>query len=466
MRPRLHLPTVLVAILGVAAGLAPSSAAASGTSDLPAERPGAGLVYDGLRPARAGGPCDAGHGGHFEIRSSGGGLLGCTHGPDPSPPGMPLASPTTTALAARTVGSAEAGSGVPCIGDGVSGFRVQAIYAFPADMASRYASVAPFIRGWAVQNVDDVFAASAAETGGSRRVRFVTEPNCQLDVDQVPVAATGDDTFSDTISQLRLRGYTRSDRKYLVWMDTPVGRASTYCGIGQLYFDESDAVGNYNNGNGAVPGMVSRIDAGCWGSTGTPVEAHELMHTLGGVQPAAPHSSARYPAPAGGHCTDEHDVMCYDDDGSGPASLTVACPAPQAERRFDCGHDDYFSTSPWPDSYLDTHWNTADSRFLDASAVGSTDSALGGGVLLTASRKLVPAGSRVRLAVTAPGCQTGDGVEMTGGGRIWIRDLEPGCTATVRTRVPRRTTFRAFGYELHGEAVAASEPVTVRVKHR
>ena len=53
--------------------------------------------------------------------------------------------------------------------------------------------------------------------------------------------------------------------------------------------------------------------------------------------------------------------MCYA-DGGGHAMVQV-CPSAQ-EYLLDCNTDDYFSTFPDPGSYLDGHWNSADSRFL------------------------------------------------------------------------------------------------------
>src|SRR5919106_4697311 len=122
---------------------------------LPQDRPERGLVFEGLRPARPDGPCDAGGGESLlEIRGDGA-LLGCTHGPDPAPAEVEMEAPSTSEL--REI-AAPTGSGVPCIGDGSSGFRVQAIYAYPADRTDRYDEVAPLIEGWASSNVDAIVA--------------------------------------------------------------------------------------------------------------------------------------------------------------------------------------------------------------------------------------------------------------------------------------------------------------------
>src|SRR3712207_2574130 len=97
------------------------------------------------------------------------------------------------------------------------------------------------------------------------------------------------------------------------------------------------------------------------------VEAHELVHTLGAVMSTAPHGTSP------GHCYDESDTMCYA-DGGGKAMQQV-CP-PEREYLLDCNSDDYFSTDPTPGSWLDTHWNAADSRFLVGGGGTGTPTAL------------------------------------------------------------------------------------------
>ena len=201
---------------------------------------------------------------------------------------------------------------------------------------------------------DEVARASAADTGGTRHFRFVTDAICSLDVDRVTLSTTGDDNFDNTVAELVAKGYDRPDRKYLVYVD-----ANVYCGIGEIYYDDSPNAtpgSNANNGHSQVEGMIARVDNGCWGQAGS-VEAHELMHNLGGVQPSAPHATP------GLHCTDENDRMCYA-DGSGGGLMQLICALLGGENRFDCNHDDYFSTNPPAGSYLATHWNTANSVFL------------------------------------------------------------------------------------------------------
>jgi hypothetical protein len=301
------------------------------------------------------------------------GLVACTHGPDPAPlwvdpkTPQPLAVPAGLILPDPPTGqpfvTAAAGGGVRCYGDGSGGNRVHAVYARPSNRPDRFAQVVGSIRQWAAET-DAVFNDTAARYGAIRHIRFLTDSKCNLIVDNVVLSPAGDDTFDNTLSELAARGYNRSDRKYLVWMDSTV-----LCGIAAYYPQDRPDPGNANNGPPGVPGLVARVDSGCWGlgSRGESIEAHEIMHSLGAVLPSAPNST-----PAG-HCDDESDRMCYS-DGS-VVSLRSVCGG-NSEALFDCGGDDYFHPSPPAGSYLATRWNTARSSFL-ASADGEATISIG-----------------------------------------------------------------------------------------
>jgi hypothetical protein len=328
----------------------------AGAVDRPADDPVRGLVYSGLQRSDRNGACH----GNFEVigRRDRAGRAVCTHGPDPAPEGVdvrqrheiraPERSATPGATPAPAAGTAPSTGAVSCDGDGTSGDRVQLLYVHASNVADRYGSLTGSFQQWAA-NLDNVFDASAAETGGSRHVRFVHDGSCNAVVTDVTVSATGDDDFDNTFTELQAQGFTRSDRKYLAWVD-----ATKYCGIAQVYYDDRPTPDNASNANPTTEGELARIDSGCWGQS-NPVEAHELMHTLGGVQASAPHATS------GNHCWDEYDRMCYKDDPA--VTLQYLCP-PAHERLFDCNHDDYYSTAPAPASYLATHWNTANNAFL------------------------------------------------------------------------------------------------------
>jgi hypothetical protein len=232
---------------------------------------------------------------------------------------------------------------VRCIGDGTSGNRIQTIYARALDVPDRYESMVSELREWMAE-ADQAVWTSAGQTGGGRRLRFVTDSECQLDVARVTLTPLGDDSFSLMRTELVAQGFTRTDRKYLVWVDAAVG----ICGLGEVYGDTRPGQENRNNRGPSY----ARVDAPCWQYA----ELHEIFHNLGAVQPDAPHRSAAW------HCTDEADVMCYHDDGSGPTVMTGVC-TPEHEALLDCGDDDYFNTNPPAGNYLATHWNTADSSF-------------------------------------------------------------------------------------------------------
>jgi hypothetical protein len=291
-----------------------------------------GLVYDGLEPLRSDGPCPRA----FKLRSSD----RCTHGPDPAPAGLDVRVDVAPIPVVFQPGPPK----VQCDGDGSSGKRVQVLYAHASDVADRFGAYVNSFRQWA-SDADLIYRNSAGETAGERHIRFVHDANCVPSVLDVTLTPTGDDNLDNTQSNLNALGYNRSDRKYMVFVDSNV-----YCGIGNIKNDDSAGAANLNNGGPSY----GRTDSGCWGGA-TP--AHELMHNLGGVQLSAPHSSG------GWHCTDEYDRECYSDKPNYPP-MTYVCTDPAHDQIFDCKHDDYFTTSPVGGSYLATHWNAANSQYL------------------------------------------------------------------------------------------------------
>ncbi|KRB78593.1 hypothetical protein ASE01_04905 [Nocardioides sp. Root190] len=316
----------------------------------------------------------------------------CEH-VDEAPAGVDPTEPVTTAeLRSRDGGSAGAWAaaedlGVPapvqaavaspavaCDGDGTSGFRTQAMYVVEAGRTNRFAALQSSFQLWAA-GVDDVVNRSAALTGGVRRVRYVTDTaggSCVAKVLNVTVPAGSMSSFNATISAVQALGHTAANRKYLMWTD-----ASVLCGIASMYPNDGQSQGNPNNGSYA---QYARIDSGCWGfgdgAAQHSVEAHELVHTFGGVMSTAPHGTRA------GHCWDESDTMCYADGGG--FAMQQIC-VPQREYLLDCNNDDYFSTYPDPGSWLDGHWNAADSRFLIGGGDGSGGGSLGTPTVLGAT---------------------------------------------------------------------------------
>ena len=384
--------TVVTAALPLLPGGTPAADAADPRlAEMASPSPFRGMVYTGLSLGRRGSACD----GVFEAKTRTGASLGCSHGPDPAPPGTDvrrgradhqLQADFAQGLAGVAATDGDAGSAasllgsIGCITDGISGARVQAIYAVAADRTDRSATVVPTIRATYAPRVDWQINQSAAETGGEAHIRFLTEPGgaggCQLSVSVAHLTAGGDDSFSNTVSELKAMGYNRPDRKYLVWAD-----ANVLCGVGSVYSDSRPGLNNVNNGYAP---MFARVDAACWGYA----EGHELMHTLGSVQRGAPHATAN------GHCWDESDDMCYDDDGNGPATMQTLCPG-RNSALFDCNHDDYFYAGVPPASnWLATHWNTFNSSWILSGPlplVALPPISLGGGTPTSATTSTSPA---------------------------------------------------------------------------
>ena len=337
----------------------------------PADQPEKGLVYRGLKPA-TGGACLGG----FEVD----GVSGlCTHGPDAAPPGFDPAVPVSPATLTRaavvvagrelpdeqTVASevaagasagiaAAAGTTVPCFGDGSTGNRVQVLYVHGS--TDRFATFLESFRTWAV-GIDEIYDASAVETGGRRHVRFLTEPvagGCRPTITSVAITDPALPDFSASIKAIRAQGFSRSDRKYVMFTDSP-----RYCGIAGFADDDIKGAGNRSN----FGPSYGRSDNGCWAPS---IAAHELGHNLGAVSNTAPNTSG------GGHCVDEYDVMCYSDGPNFP-TMQIKCADRAHDDRLDCNHDDYYSTNPPAGSYLAGHFNVADNVYLVAGAGGGAD---------------------------------------------------------------------------------------------
>lgn len=347
---------------------------------------------------------------------------GCAHADEP-PMGVDLDKYVPTSVlqtreggAAAAVAAAEdegvpvpaelaaASSEVECDGDGTSGHRVQAIYMVTADKPNRYAAVVGNIKQWAA-GVDTVFNLSAAKTGGVRNVRYVSEDNgdgtCSAKVLNVTVPAGSFASFNSSIAALKTLGYDNPARKYLMWVD---GSGFGICGIA-LTYPYSTPAGQNNPNNGLYP-QYARTDAPCWGQGGTAtshsVEAHELAHTMGSVFSDAPHGTNN------GHCFDESDTMCYA-DGGGKAMQQI-CTTDQ-ESLLDCNNDDYFSTFPTGGSYLATHWNAADSRFLIGGGDGSGGGSAGvpttlGGTMTVNNPAIAGLPTQVALSLEVPSGRT------------------------------------------------------------
>ncbi|MFT4041140.1 MAG: hypothetical protein QM692_23365 [Thermomicrobiales bacterium] len=381
----------------------------------------------------------------------------CTHGPDPAPPGIDT-DPNRTPVSAREASRQTAG--IACEGNGQDGFRVQVIYAYDSAKSSRFATYANSIRAWAA-DADQIMRDSSrlAPTSGGEELHFlfVHNASCLIEVQEVAFPASAMNSFGTMMTNMESRGFTRYDRIYLIFADS-----SKYCGIGTLWPDDRDSVNNWNNSGPSY----ARVDASCWSGR---VAAHEMMHNLGGVQDSAPNSSR------GGHCIDEYDVMCYSDDPYYPTMQVRCSDQSTFEFRYDCNYDDYLNPNPASGSYLDTHWNTADSLFLTQDVPGGWTpnppvgaptivmATSGGSVKSKKHLGLAASVSNVPADGASVSFQMCRGSSCTPGAGAVIATLSGGEPSTTwRASGRGQVTFIAQVTTSAGSAT--SDPVTVNVK--
>lgn len=276
-----------------------------------------------------------------------------------------------------------AGTAPTCQGNGVNGPRVQLLYMYVEGQPDRTAQVTPQILGGIVPRMESVFRETSKLQGREIGMRLHM-PECQLSIETLMIeAANGEPTDPFTMSNriteaVSRAGYSTTDRKYVVWFD---GGNEGACGVAPAmttlvpHVTDNAATGNISNigwqaflpetaiifryGQPFLGNAPSHVPE-CWGrgGTGARTEIHELIHLLGAVNKSAPNSNGL------GHCTDDHDIMCYGEQG---VSTVPRCATPVEQ--LDCGADDYFNARPSAGSYLSTHWNTANSRFLGEALV-------------------------------------------------------------------------------------------------
>lgn len=219
------------------------------------------------------------------------------------------------------------------------------------------------------QRLVSIFAASARGYGSIKdhlTPRFVGAPNangsCVVDIKYVEApdsvllkGAPDPGGLWDWLeANTPHNPTTRPNRKYLSFVQW--GRASEQDSIGPY-------VGISETGTSTPASEENRANRGLHSTVNLPTGvtksgflndvdtiAHEMVHSLGGVLSAAPHSNS------GGHATDGNDVMKVGVGGTQP------CSADRENYRLDCNDDDYFAPYQRPLSSL--YWWVSDNSFL------------------------------------------------------------------------------------------------------
>lgn len=244
------------------------------------------------------------------------------------------------------------------------------LYAYPIDTASRASTFRSWIRASVVLADANLDASTPGRAG--QHLRMYCEDGRKVSVTSVAVAAIGSDavfTFGDAITSvtdqvgLGLGDVDHDTRRftYVLFVDNvtccygPAGQGTIY------YDDHPDPAQNLNNLTATGP-RFAMVEIGGSTFTGAYVFLHEVGHTIGAVQHAAPRASRA------GHCFTSADVMCYADGGpyfdEGGSMIAVCSPMPDGQYAFDCEGGDYYEVDPGGSSYLATHWNTADSGWF------------------------------------------------------------------------------------------------------
>ena len=242
-----------------------------------------------------------------------------------------------------------------CKGD-TPGNRFRVLYVTTKDRSNRYATLLTKLREKS-ELADYYLWKSAKQTGGSRHLRFACTAAGNIDIANVTLPNSADDSWEQTKAALRTEGYNNGNRKYIAFLDwreccDANGNRTDVGGRSEIKDNDMKGQDNPNNDGNRISGVY--LPAAKDGEAS--VMLHEAAHNLGGVQKSAP----RHDGQNTYHPRDERDRLAY----GGNTYVAEACENSTLEFRLDCNDNDYFNTSPPNGSYLDGHWNAARNRFL------------------------------------------------------------------------------------------------------
>lgn len=244
--------------------------------------------------------------------------------------------------------------------------------------------------------VDSVFIESAKTQNSRFMVRWPRDNKCNIKVRKLLLKKSEFNKFGQAIVAgprkknpekaykiLRRAGLDQNNRKYMIF--SRVKNNVKMCGYDFMPFQD-DRPGQENKNNRLSSMQI--ISRQCW--AGDAVEgpknmdlyvqnlASQLVHALGGPQKSAP-NAFKIDGSFLGHGAEKlkfvYNVTQYDDllGYYGPVAHdeTNDCETTATNLRavmLDCGNDDYFNAlgdAVGDDNYLKTHWNIANSRFIE-----------------------------------------------------------------------------------------------------
>jgi hypothetical protein len=229
---------------------------------------------------------------------------------------------------------------------------VHAVYIYPSDASSRFQTFAAMFQRDArrASTMLDTSVAYAIRwderlgTGSNASTRYldITVVKSKYNAKRL----NGSQQFSLVKDDLSARGLNSSAKKYLVWLDA----SSSYCGQSDAPTDPLRSAANKANAR-TVSVIYRYYDPnGPNGGFCAPV-LHELAHSMGAVQPSAPHYT----------CNDNgNDVLCL-------FASAIPYDPNLGGYYFDYSDDDYWdpTADPTTGSQQKLGWWTVNlSRFL------------------------------------------------------------------------------------------------------